>query len=279
MFNARNWTAVAAIAFTALTVSAAYSEADARGRRTQGQVTTQRGTYSGQAEVNRERGQRTRNAQVTGPNGGQRTVEDNRTWDREAGAYSHDRNTTYADGTNRNVDTDVVRTGEGQYSATRQVTGRNGETRTQTGDFTVTQTESGRNVSGDINTTNAGQIDYNRNVSRGAGTRAVESSATFEDGTSRTRSSSTACAEGTCASSGVVTNRNGGQTSWDQTRTRTETGVIVDRDVTYPDGSSRSVDRERVGNGDGTGVINRSVTGRNGETRTQTGTYEVTRTP
>jgi len=279
MTKSTKWTAVAAIALTALTLSAAYDAADARGRRVQGQVATQRGTFNGQAEVNRQRGSRTRNAEVTGPNGGQRTVEDNRNWSREDGTYSHDRTTTGPNGASRNVNTDVVRTGDGQFEAQREVTGRNGEIRTQTGEFTATQTENGRNVNGTINTTNAGQIDYDRNVSHDNGVRSVNASATFEDGTSRTRSSSASCANGACSSSGVITNRNGGETSWDQSRTRTENGVVLDRDVTYPDGSTRSVDRERVGNGDGTGTINRAVTGRNGETRSQTGTYDVTRTP
>jgi hypothetical protein len=279
MLLKKNFAAIAAIAMTALTVSAAFAEADARTRRAQSSVATQRGTFSGAAETTRERGQRSRDSSVTGPNGRTRSTQDDRAWSREDGTYTHDRTTNYANGDQRTVDTDVLRTGEGAYSASREVTGRNGETRVQTGDFTRTQTENGRSVSGDINTTNAGQIDYQRDVTREDGVRSVNSSATFEDGTSINRSSSASCADGACASSGVLTARNGNETSWDQTRTRTESGAIVSRDTTFADGTSRSMDRERVGNGDGTGAVTRSITDRDGDTRTQTGEYEITRTP
>lgn len=279
MLLKKNFAAIAAIAMTALTVSAAFDDADARTRRTQGSVATQRGTVSGAAETRRERGSRSRDATVTGPNGGQRNVQDDRTWNRADGTYTHDRTTTFNDGSQRTVDADVLRTGDGTYSASREVTGRNGETRVQTGEFTRTQTENGRSVTGDINTTHAGQIDYQRDVTHEDGVRSVNSSATFEDGTSINRASSASCANGACSSSGVVTGRDGDQTSWDQTRTRTEDGATLERDVTFADGTTRSVDRERVGNGDGTGTVTRSVTDRDGDTRTQTGEYEITRTP
>lgn len=273
----KNFAAVAAIAMATLTVSAAFDYADARTRRAQGQVATQRGTFTGAAETVRERGSRSRDSSVTGPNGRTRATQDDRAWSREDGTYTRDRTTTYANGSQRSVDTDVLRTGEGTYSASREVTGRNGETRIQTGDFTAAQTETGRTISGDINTTHAGQVDYQRDVSRQDGVRSVNSSATFEDGASINRSSSASCADGSCSSSGAVTKRNGGQTSWDQTRTRTENAATFERDVTYADGTSRSVDQERMGNGDGTGLVSRTVTGRNGETRTQTGEYQITR--
>jgi hypothetical protein len=275
----RNFAAIAAIAMTALTISAAYDDADARTRRAQGQVATQRGTFSGASETVRERGSRSRDSSVTGPNGRTRSTQDDRAWSRENGTYTHDRTTTYANGSQRSVDTDVLRTGEGTFSASREVAGRNGETRIQTGDFTATQTETGRTISGDISTTHAGQIDYQRDVSRQDGVRSVNSSATFEDGTSINRASNASCADGACSSSGAITNRDGGQTSWDQTRTRTETGATRSRDVTYADGTTRSVDQERIGNGDGTGVVSRTITGRDGETRTQTGEYQVSREP
>lgn len=275
----KNFAAIAAIAMTALTVSAAYADAEARTRRTQGSVTTQRGTFSGASETVRERGSRSRDTTVTGPNGRTRSTQDDRAWNRENGTYTRDRTTTYGDGSQRNVDTDVLRTGEGAYSASREVTGRNGETRIQTGDFTRTQTENGRSLTGDINTTNAGQIDYQRDITRQDGVRSVNSSATFEDGTSISRASSGSCANGACASSGVITARNGNQTSWEQNRARTENGATLSRDTNFADGTTRSVDRERIGNGDGTGTITRSITDRDGDTRTQTGEYEVTRTP
>lgn len=246
-----NLTLAAAVALTALAVPAAsFDDAEARVRRAEGTLTTNRGTYSGNAEVRRSRGARDRSATVTGPNGGQRNVEDTRRWGE--GAYTHDRTTTFNDGSRRTVESEVLRTGEGTYSGARQVTGRNGEVRVQTGDFTVDRTENGRVINGDINTTNAGQIDYSREVTRSDGVRSVDATATFEDGSSISRSSD---------------------------RIRTENGATYSNDVTFRDGSTRSVDTVRVGNGDGTGVIDRTVTGRNGNTRTQTGTYEITRTP
>jgi hypothetical protein len=244
-------TAAALVALAALAVPAAtVSDADARVRRAQGSVTTNRGTYNGNAEVRRSRGARDRSATVTGPNGGSRSVEDSRNWGE--GAYTHDRTTTFNDGSQRHVESEVLRTGEGTFSGTREVTGRNGETRTQTGDFSVERGENGRVVTGAINTTNGGQIDYAREFTRGDGVRSVDATATFEDGSSISRSSD---------------------------RTRTENGATFSNDVTFRDGSTRSVDTIRTGNGDGTGVIDRTVTRRNGNTRTQTGAYEVTRTP
>jgi hypothetical protein len=279
MFSNRKLTACAAVALSALMVSALVDSADARERRGQGAYAGQRGAATAQARTQRQNGTRARDVTITGENGRQRTIHDERSRDRQAGVATHDRTTTFNDGSTRTVEAERLRTGQGQYSASREVTGRNGETRVQTGDFNVTRTENGRTVTGDINTTNAGQIDYTRNVSRDEGTRSVNSSAVFEDGTSIARQSQGSCANGSCASNGSVTGRNGQTTTWEQSRTRTENGAVLERDVTFADGSTRSVDAERTGNGDGTGTVTRSVTGRDGETRTQTGTYDVTRTP
>lgn len=248
---------MAAVIIGAASVGAAFDEADAR----------------------RREGQRARTTTITGQHGGQRTIDTQRAWDRSAGTRSRDRTTTFNDGSTRNVGVDSVRTGQGQYSVSREVTGRNGETRTQTGDFSVTRTENGQSVSGDINTTHAGQIDYNRDVAHENGVRSVNSSAVFEDGSAITRSSQGSCANGACTSVGSVTGRGGNTATWDQTRTRTETGATLSRDVTFADGTTRSVDAERTGNGDGTGVITRTVTDRAGETHEQELTYETSRTP
>jgi hypothetical protein len=279
MLANRKLTALAAVAFSALMVSALVDTAAARERRGQGAYSGQRGAATAQARTQRQNGTRTRDVTVQGQNGGQRTIHDERSRDRQAGVATHDRTTTFNDGSTRTVEAERLRTGQGEYSVSREVTGRNGETRVQTGDFGVTRTENGRTVTGDINTTNAGQIDYTRNVSRNDGTRSVNSSAVFEDGTSITRQSQGSCANGACASNGSVTGRNGQTTTWEQSRTRTENGAVLERDVTFADGTTRAIDAERTGNGDGTGTVSRTVTGRNGETRTQTGTYEVTRTP
>lgn len=261
-------------------VLAAASEAAAeqRGRRGQATIQTERGTYQARGEVRRERGARVRDRSVTGPNGRETSVHDERRWNREEGTYNHDRERTFANGDTRSVDVDAQRTGEGEWTAQRQVTGRNGETRMQTGTFTGERTENGRIVTGDIQTQNHGQVDYQREVTRENGTRSVTSSATFEDGTQISRSSSGACdGAGHCESQGAITNRQGETTSWSQSRTRDGADVSRARDVTFSDGTTRSVDAVRDGNGDGTGSVERTVTGRNGETRTQTGTYEVER--
>jgi hypothetical protein len=202
-------------------MAASAAEADARTRRTQANVQTQRGQYQVRSEVNRSRGLRTRDAVVTGPAGRQSSVHDQRSWNAHDGTSAHVRQSTFANGDTRSVEANAVRTAPGEWSGVRTVTGRNGQTRTQSGDFSVERTENGRIVTGDIQTSNAGQIDYTREVSRGSGVRTMSSTATFEDET------------------------------------------------------SRAVDRTRISNGDGTGTVNRTVTTRTGETRSQTATYQV----
>ncbi|MDX2275355.1 MAG: hypothetical protein NW206_07870 [Hyphomonadaceae bacterium] len=109
--------------------------ADARVRQVQGSVQTQHGTYHGQATTTRQPGQRTRSATVVGPNGGQTSVYDNRSWG--DGAYSHDRTRNFANGDTRTVDADATRIDQGVWAYDRSVTGRNGETRTQSGTVTI----------------------------------------------------------------------------------------------------------------------------------------------
>jgi hypothetical protein len=87
----------------------------------------------------RTRGFRSRDAQVTGPKGGQRTVSDQRTWSRRDGTYSHDRDVSFADGTSRTVDAGANRVAPGRWDYSRTVTGRNGETRTQDGAIVITK--------------------------------------------------------------------------------------------------------------------------------------------
>ena len=157
----------------------------------------------------------------------------------------------------------------------RTITGRNGETRTQTGDFAVAKTADGRTVTGDINTPNAGQIDYSKTVARTENGRSVNAVSTFEDGTTRTRASSTACADGTCATEGALTRRNGNELTRAATRTKTDDGSVKSATTTFADGTTRNLDRD-VSHEDGQVVIDRNVTGRGGETRKQTGNFVVT---
>lgn len=267
----------------AAVVAAAFApiaDAGARERRSSGSVTTQRGTYQGQAVRTRQNGQATRDASVTGPNGRSQSVSQRRQADREAGTASADRTRTFSDGSTRNVNNQVQKTGEGTYSAERTVTGRNGETRTQTGDFSTTATDNGRSTTGQIQTQSGASVDYARDVSRSENGRAVSSSATFEDGTSVSRASQTACAQGVgCTSSATLTDRQGRQTSSTQNVQRTDTGAVLARDTTFPDGSSRGVDTVTTRNGDGSASATRTVTGRNGETRTQTAEGSTAVTP
>jgi hypothetical protein len=113
--------------------------AEARERHVSGSWTTHRGTYTGSADVVRTRGFRSRDAQIVGPNGGQRTISDQRTWNRRDGTYSRDRDVTFMDGTSRTVDADASRVAPGTWDYSRTVTGRNGETRTQDGTIVITK--------------------------------------------------------------------------------------------------------------------------------------------
>ncbi|MBI1185772.1 MAG: hypothetical protein GC206_00265 [Alphaproteobacteria bacterium] len=268
----------AMIVATGVIAAAGEASAEQRGRRGEATIQTERGTYQARSEVRRERGARTRERSVIGPNGGETSVRDARRWNAQEGTYNRDRQRTFANGDTRSVDVDAQRTAPGEWTAQRQVTGRNGETRMQTGDFAGARTENGRVVTGDIQTQNHGQVDYQREVTRENGARTVTSSATFEDGTQVSRTAAGACdGAGNCVRDSAVTNRQGGTTTWTESRTRTENGATYSRDATFADGSTRSVDAERVGNGDGTGSVERTVTGRNGETRRQSGTYSVRR--
>ena len=111
--------------------------AEARERHVSGSWTTHRGTYTGSADVVRTRGFRSRDAVITDPNGGQRTVSDQRTWSRRDGTYSHNRDVNFADGTSRTVDADANRVAPGTWDYSRTVTGRNGEMRTQDGTIII----------------------------------------------------------------------------------------------------------------------------------------------
>lgn len=136
MNRVMKWTAVSVVA-AALMASA--GAADARVRHVSGTIATQRGVVSGESTLTRGRGFRDRSAVFTGPNGGQRTVEDSRAWNRQAGSYSREHEVTRANGTTRSVDVDAQRTAPGAYTFERDVTGANGKTRTQSGEFTISR--------------------------------------------------------------------------------------------------------------------------------------------
>jgi hypothetical protein len=230
-----------------LALSGAFS-AEARDRSSRAEIQTKRGTAVAERSVSRENGSATREKSFTGANGKTRGVEANRT-----------------------------RTGPGAWEAERTVTGPNGKTRTQTGDFTAVKTDTGRTVTGVIETQNKGAVAYNRDVVRTDDGRAVAATGTFQDGTSWSRTAAVDCDKGVgCASNGTFTNRAGETKTWSQSRTKTEDGFDWSRDVTFADGTTRSVDVDATKTGQGQAAFDRTVTGRDGQTRTQTGT--VTRT-
>lgn len=116
------------------------SEADARVRRGHATVQTDRGEYDVNSRVERRRGFRGRDAVITGPNGRQSSVHDQRTWNRREGVRTHDRERVFANGDTRTVSSDAQRTEPGVWAYERDVTGRNGETRSQTGTVTIDRT-------------------------------------------------------------------------------------------------------------------------------------------
>ncbi|MES1203206.1 MAG: hypothetical protein ABUS57_17350, partial [Pseudomonadota bacterium] len=244
------------VALAALALAGGLEAADARprGRHVQGQVLTQHGTLGVDRSVQRDKGLRSRSTTVTGPNGGQVSGARSTAIDREAGTLDRAKDQTFRDGSTRNVDLGVTKTGDGQFTSERTITGRNGETRTQTGDFAVAKTADGRTVTGDINTPNAGQIDYSKTVARTENGRSVNAVSTFEDGTTRTRASSTACADGTCATEGALTRRNGNELTRAATRTKTDDGSVKSATTTFADGTTRNLDRD-VSHEDGQVVI------------------------
>jgi hypothetical protein len=231
----------AAAAFVAL--SGAVS-ADARERSSRTEIQTKRGTAVAERSVSRENGAASREITRTGPNGKSRSLESSRT-----------------------------KTGPGAWEGERTVTGPNGKSRTQTGEFSAVKTETGRTVTGAIQTQNNGAVDYSKSITRGADGRTVAATGTFEDGTSWSRTAAVDCDKGVgCQSSGAFTNRAGETKTWSQSRTKTEDGWDKSRDVTFADGTTRSVDVDATKTGQGQASFDRTVTGRDGQTRTQTGT-------
>ena len=278
MTNMLKFATIASAALVAATLP--LNAADARERHGRAQVQTARGAASGESTVTRTPGARSRNATWTGANGKTTSVTDERTRNRAEGTASRDHTRTFGNGDTRSVETDAQRTAPGQYDATRTVTGRNGETRTQTGEFAVDKTADGRAVTGQIQTQNAGAVDYSKTVTRGEGARTVSSSATFEDGTTRTRDSNGTCTQGAgCASQTTLVNRAGETTTIDRSRAKTEAGYEKSRTTTFADGTTRAVDVNATATAPGAYTGVRTVTGRNGETRTQTGEVEIERKP
>jgi hypothetical protein len=220
------------------------ANADARERSGRAEIQTKRGTAVAERSVSREKSAASRERSVTRPDGATRSVEASRT-----------------------------RTGPGAWEADRTVTGPNGNTRSQSGDFATTRTDNGRTVTGVIETDKRGAVDYRKDIVRGEDGRTVSATGTFQDGASWSRTGAADCDKGVgCASNGTFTNRAGDTTVWSQSRTKTEDGWDKSRDVTFADGATRSVDVDTTKTGQGQATFDRTVTARDGQTRTQTGT-------
>jgi hypothetical protein len=113
--------------------------AEARERHVSRTWTNQRGTFTAQADVVREPGSRSRHVVITQPDGHQRIISDQRTWNRQTGTMHRDHSVTFADGSRRTLVVDAHQTAPGEFAYTRTVTGRDGESRTQTGTYVVTR--------------------------------------------------------------------------------------------------------------------------------------------
>ena len=150
---------------------AAPLEADARGRRLEGVVTGARGHQATVARDISARGRdRSAHTSISGENGRTRDVWRSR--DIDPGARSRSSDVTFSDGATRSVDRTATRTAPGEWTVEREVTGRNGETRTQTGSANVTHTDQGRTVNGSL-TGPLGDSSFERSVSHEDGVRTV----------------------------------------------------------------------------------------------------------
>lgn len=260
---------------------AAQAQEAKRQRQIEGQASGPRGTVTGTRQTTREPGALNRSTTISGANGKSTTLDQSRQRDRAAGTASANRTRVFGDGTTRQVDKSAQRGEPGQVSGTRTVTGRDGQIRSQSGSVATTRTENGFTRNAIVET------------ERGAASSSVDVARTD---TGFTRSQTTTGPDGN-----VVT-RN------DEVARDPETGAVFrNRSTTFPDGTSalatttRSVDPEtgaatktvsgatragepfsgqRVITRTENGVaVTRTVTGPNGETRTQTGSAQKSPDP
>jgi hypothetical protein len=182
-----------------------------------------------------EAGARERTAKIVGARGGQATVS--RSMNR--GERSVSRDVALPSGATRSVDRNAVRTGDGQWSVDREVTGRNGETRTQTGAATVARTENGRTVSGALVGAN-GQSTFNRTVSTEDGVRSVEGNAMSSNGGVRTVDRMIDSNSGVMNATRMLTGPSGATRTADVAATREGDAISMERTVTGPGGNTRT---------------------------------------
>jgi hypothetical protein len=197
--------------------------------------------------IERGDGQRSVRSSITGKNGKTATSETSRVIDREAGIAERSKIVTGPEGNTRSVDVTATKTGEGQYDLNREVTGFNGDTRTQTGSGSITKTDTGYSSSGSL-TSEKGTTTFDRSATREDGVRTVSGTATGPGGAVRT----------------LDRERDYNAGTYDSTRT-----------LTSADGKTRSVETEAVRDGNAV-EGSKTVTGPQGNTRTTTFSGAVT---
>ncbi len=192
-------------------------------------------------DVERGDGQRSARTSVTGQNGKSATLEKNGAIDREAGVAERSKTFTGPEGNTRTVDVTATKTGEGQYDLNREVTGFNGDTRSQTGSGTFTKTDNGYSASGAL-TGEKGTSTFNRSATREDGVRTV---------------------------TGAATGPGGGVRTVDREHDYEAGTYEATRALTGPEGKTRTVETNAVREGD---AVNgsKTVTGPQGNTRTTT---------
>lgn len=167
----------------------------------------------------------------TGRNGGGFVAETDRDLDRAAGSNALDRDVTFKDGSTRSVDADATRTAQGTADVTRTVTWCNGQSVTQIGSAASTRIEDGRVTTG-LWGTPSGSVAANTQVIRGDGVRNRDTTAVFEDGSSRP---STTTATRTGQDSGNVSQTG---TGWNN-RVRQRQGSLTVQGASHGLSSSR----------------------------------------
>lgn len=192
-------------------------------------------------DMERGDGQRSTRTSIIGENGRTLSKDKNLSVDREAGLAERSKTVTGPDGKTRSVDVTATKTDEGQYDLNREVTGFNGDTRTQTGSGTFEKTDQGYTASGSL-TGEKGQTTFDRSAVREDGVRTVSGTATGPGGAVRT----------------VDREHNFKDGSYDATRT-----------LTGPDGKTRTVDTEAARDGNAVAGT-KTVTGPQGNSRTTT---------
>lgn len=221
-------------------VDAAQAQVRRGGARSiEGTVTGPRGASGVARSVTRGDGQRQAMGEVTGPNGRTRKASDTLAVDRGNRSASRDRSVTGFDGATRNVAADVQGDGQGGFAFSREATGRNGESRSISGDGQVTQLENGRAVDGSFTTPN-GEGSFSRSNTVTDGVRTIEAASTGPNGAARASTVVVDQGTGVATRTSSATGPNGSTRAVESSAVRTDTGFDATRTVTGPNGESRT---------------------------------------